>query len=185
MSGVAADFEDRLKALMLRGQAGDAAAWRELLSALSRQLRGYFARRMDAGAAADVEDLVQETLMAIHRRRATYDPAQPFTAWAHAVARYKLIDFWRRSRIRKHVPIDDVADWLAEDGASAEEGAVRADLDRVLSVLPDRQRALVRDVKIEGLSLAEAGARMGVSEGAAKVALHRAMKVLTLGVRKP
>lgn len=185
MGGVSADLEDRLKALMLRGQAGDAAAWRELLSALSRQLRGYFARRMDSGAAADVEDLVQETLMAIHRRRMTYDPTQPFTAWAHAVARYKLIDHWRRNRIRKHVPIDDVSDWLAEDGAGAEEGAVRADLDRVLAVLPDRQRKLVRDVKIEGLSLAEAGARMGVSEGAAKVALHRAMKVLTAGVRRP
>jgi len=183
MGGVAADLEDRLKALMLRGQAGDAAAWRELLSALARQLRGYFARRMDAGAAADVEDLVQETLMAIHRRHMTYDPSQPFTAWAHAVARYKLIDHWRRNRVRKHVPIDDVADWLSDD-ATAEEGAVRADLDKVLSVLPDRQRALVRDVKIEGLSLAEAGKRMGVSEGAAKVALHRAMKILTQGVLK-
>jgi RNA polymerase sigma-70 factor (ECF subfamily) len=183
MGGVAADLEDRLKALMLRGQAGDAAAWRELLSALARQLRGYFVRRMDAGAAADVEDLVQETLMAIHRRHMTYDPSQPFTAWAHAVARYKLIDHWRRNRVRKHVPIDDVADWLSDD-ASAEDGAVRADLDKVLSVLPDRQRRLVRDVKIEGLSLAEAGARMGVSEGAAKVALHRAMKLLTQGVLK-
>lgn len=182
---MSAEFEDRLKALMLRGQAGDAAAWRELLSALSRQLRGYFARRMDAGSAADVEDLVQETLMAIHRRRMTYDSGQPFTAWAHAVARYKLIDFWRRNRLRKHTPIDDVADWLEDTGASAEDGAVRADLNKVLAVLPDRQRQLVRDVKIEGLSLAEAGARMGVSEGAAKVALHRAMKVLTAGVLKP
>lgn len=181
MGGVAADLEDHLRALMVRGQAGDAGAWRELLSALSRQLRGYFSRRLDS--AADVEDLVQEALMAIHRRRMTYDPGQPFTAWAHAVARYKLIDHWRRNRIRKHVPIDDVSDWLAADGVDAEQGAVRADLDRVLSVLPERQRALVRDVKIEGLSLAEAGARMGVSEGAAKVALHRAMKALTLGVQ--
>jgi RNA polymerase sigma-70 factor (ECF subfamily) len=181
MGGVTADVEDRLKALMLRGQAGDATAWRELLSALSRQLRGYFARRMDTGA--DVEDLVQETLMAIHRRHMTYDPAQPFTAWVHAIARYKLIDHWRRSRVRRHVPLDDVSDWLTET-STVEEGATRADLDRVLSVLPDRQRALVRDVKIEGLSLAEAGRRMGVSEGAAKVALHRAMKALTLGVRK-
>jgi RNA polymerase sigma-70 factor (ECF subfamily) len=61
---------------------------------------------------------------------------------------------------------------------------MRADLEKVLSVLPDRQRKLVRDVKIDGLSLAEAGARMGVSEGAAKVALHRAMKLLTQGVLK-
>ena len=182
MGGVSADLEDRLKALMLRGQAGDTAAWRELLSVLGGRFRTYFARRMDAGSP-DVEDLVQETLMAVHRRHMTYDPSQPFTAWAHAVARYKLIDHWRRNRVRKHVPIDDVADWLSDD-STAEEGAVRADLDKVLSVLPDRQRKLVRDVKIEGLSLAEAGARMGVSEGAAKVALHRAMKMLTQGALK-
>ena len=156
-------------------------AWRELLTLLGGQLRGYFARRLDGGAGADVEDLVQETLMAIHRRRMTYDPTQPFTAWAYAIARYKLIDFWRRNKKRKHIPIDDVADWLEGD-SSAEEGVVRADLARVLSVLPERQQRLVRDVKIEGLSLAEAGQRMGVSEGAAKVALHRAMKALTAGV---
>jgi RNA polymerase sigma-70 factor (ECF subfamily) len=173
---VAANLEDRLKALMLRGQAGDAAAWRELLHLLGGRLRIFFARRMTAGSA-DVEDLVQETLLAVHRRRMTYDPTQPFTAWAHAVARYKLIDHWRRSRIRQHTPLDDVADWLAEE---ADDGpAVRADLERVLSVLPDRQRRLVRDVKIAGLSLAEAGAALGISEGAAKVSLHRAMKLLT------
>ena len=119
--------------------------------------------------------------MAIHRRRMTYDPTQPFTAWVHAIARYKLIDFWRRNRKRKHVPIDDVADWLEGD-STAEEGVIRADLTRVLSILPERQQRLVRDVKIEGLSLAEAGQRMGISEGAAKVALHRAMKVLVSGV---
>lgn len=166
---------------MQRGQAGDVTAWRELLTLLGRQIRSYFARRLDSSAGADVEDLVQETLMAIHRRRMTYDSTQPFTAWAHAIARYKLIDFWRRNRKRKHVPLDDVADWL-EGGSSAEEGAVRADLARVLSILPERQQRLVRDVKIEGLSLAEAGLRIGISEGAAKVALHRAMKVLILGV---
>jgi RNA polymerase sigma-70 factor (ECF subfamily) len=160
---------------MLRGQAGDAAAWRELLSLLGARLRIFFARRMESGAP-DVEDLVQETLLAIHRRRMTYDPTQPFTAWAHAVARYKLIDHWRRNRIRRHVPIDDVADWLAAEGD--ETPTVRADLDRVLSVLPEKQQKLIRDVKIEGLSLAEAGRALGISEGAAKVSLHRALKAL-------
>ena len=173
---MAAELEDRLKALMLRGQAGDAAAWRELLTLLGDRLRAYFTRRMDRSAASDVEDLVQETLLAVHRRRMTYDPAQPFTAWAHAVARYKLIDHWRRNRLRQHVPIDDVAEWLAEP--ETESVSARGDLDRVLAVLPDKQQRLVRDVKIEGLSLAEAGARIGLSEGAAKVSLHRALKAL-------
>jgi len=112
----------------------------------------------------------------VHRRRMTYDPTLPFTAWAHAVARYKLIDHWRRNRIRQHVPIDDVAEWLTEP--EAESPSARGDLDRVLSSLPEKQQKLVRDVKIEGLSLAEAGARIGLSEGAAKVSLHRALKAL-------
>lgn len=177
---MAADLEDRLKALMLRGQAGDAAAWRELLALLSTRLRMFFARRLDGGA--DVEDLVQETLLAVHRRRMTYDPAQPFTVWAYAIARYKLIDHWRRNRLRRHEPIDDMADFLAAPETEAPE--TRGDLDRVLANLPDRQQKLVRDVKIEGLSLAEAGARIGISEGAAKVALHRALKALTDFARK-
>lgn len=177
---MAADLEDRLKALMLRGQAGDAAAWRELLALLSARLRMFFARRLDG--AADVEDLVQETLLAVHRRRMTYDPTQPFTVWAYAIARYKLIDHWRRNRSRRHEPIDDMADFLAAPETEAPE--TRGDLDRVLANLSDRHQKLVRDVKIEGMSLAEAGARIGLSEGAAKVALHRALKVLTDFARK-
>jgi RNA polymerase sigma-70 factor (ECF subfamily) len=178
---VTIEIEPRLNALMRRAQAGEAAAWRELLGVLSGRLTIYFGRRLSTAQAADLEDLVQETLLAIHRRRETYDPAQPFTAWAHALARYKLIDFWRRRRLRVHVPLDDAAEalWSAPDaGAEA-----RMDLDRVLGGLPERQRTLVRDVKVEGLSLAEAGARAGISEGAAKVSLHRAMAALTARMR--
>lgn len=170
------DLEQRLKALMLRAQAGDGQAWREVLTVLRARLTPYFLRRLGADQAAEVEDLVQETLLAVHRRRMTYDPAQPFTAWAHAMARYKLIDFWRRRRVRRHVPLDDVAETLWVDAEP--EGEIRADLDRLLGGLPERQERLVRGVKIDGLSLAEAGERLGMTEGAAKVSLHRAMKIL-------
>ncbi|WP_293901444.1 sigma-70 family RNA polymerase sigma factor [Phenylobacterium sp.] len=170
------DVEQRLKTLMLRAQAGDGQAWREVLTLLNLRLTPYFRRRLGADHAAEVEDLVQETLLAVHRRRMTYDPGQPFTAWAHAMARYKLIDHWRRRSIRRHVPLDDVADTLWVD--EAPQGEVKADLDRLLGGLPERQEQLVRGVKIEGLSLAEAGERLGMSEGAAKVSLHRALKAL-------
>jgi RNA polymerase sigma-70 factor (ECF subfamily) len=176
---VVADLEARLKALMLRALAGDAAAHRELLHALARRLRAYFIRRLD-GDAADTEDLVQETLLAVHTRRATYDPAQPFTAWCLALARYKLIDLYRRRSVRRHVPLDDVVEFLAVEMDTA--AVIRADLDRAMEGLNPRQRRLVLDVKIEGHSLAEAGARAGISEGAAKVGLHRAMKALAARV---
>ncbi len=170
------DLEHRLKGLMLRAQAGDGGAWRDVLTVLNTRLTPYFRRRLGAGRAAEVDDLVQETLLAIHSRRMTYDASQPFTAWAHAIARYKLIDHWRRARVRRHVPLDDVAEalWVEAD----EGGQASADLDRLLGDLPERQEQLVRGVRIEGLSLAEAGARFGMTEGAAKVSLHRALKAL-------
>jgi RNA polymerase sigma-70 factor (ECF subfamily) len=174
------DTESELKALMLRGLEGDAPAYRQCLALLGVRLRAYFTRRM-SGAPGDVEDLVQETLLAVHIKRATWDTAQPFTAWAHAVARYKLIDHWRRRKIRQTLPLEDHAEFLA---AEEHDPGVGLELDRALASLPDRQRILVSDVKLAGLSLAEAGARAGISEGAAKVALHRALKSLAERMRR-
>lgn len=174
------DTETRLKALMLRGLEGDASAYRACLAQLGVRLRAYFARRM-AGAPGDVEDLVQETLLAVHLKRSTWDSSRSFTAWAHAVARYKLIDHWRRRKIRQTLPIDDHAAFLAAD---APEPSIGLELDRALASLPEKQRILVSDVKLTGLSLAEAGARAGISEGAAKVALHRALKALAERMRR-
>ena len=174
------DSETRLKALMMRGLDGDTAAYRECLALLGDRLRAYFMRRM-AGAPGDVEDLVQETLLAVHLKRSTWDSAQSFTAWAHAVARYKLIDHWRRRKIRQTLPIEDHVEFLAADEP---DPGVGLELDRALATLPERQRMLVSDVKLTGLSLAEAGARMGISEGAAKVALHRALKALAERMRR-
>ena len=167
--------EVRLKALMVRGLAGEAAAHAALLSAMSGYLRGYFGRRLGAGAA-DVEDLVQDTLLAIHLRRATYDAAQPFTPWAYAVARYKLLDHFRRSGVRRTVPLEDAGDLFAVE--NPEEGAVRRDLAKLLSALPKRQRQLVEDVKITGLSMEEAAAKSGMSVTAVKVSVHRSMKAM-------
>ena len=161
---------------MLRAQAGDGAAWREVLTVLNVRLRAYFIRRLGVDQASEAEDLVQDTLIALHNRRMTYDARQPFTAWAYAIARYKLIDHWRRRKIRRHVPLDDVAESLWVDAETG--GDFSADLDRLLGTLPERQERLVRGVRIEGLSLAEAGERLGMTEGAAKVSLHRALKAL-------
>jgi RNA polymerase sigma-70 factor (ECF subfamily) len=173
---VVPDVEPRLKDLMLRAQAGDGGAWREVLTVLGARLKPYFIHRLGADQAGEAEDLVQETLLALHNRRATYDASQPFTAWVHAIARYKLIDHWRRRRIRRHIPLDDVAETLWTDAGSGAD--VSADLDRLLGALPERQEQLMRSVRIEGLSFAEAGRRLGMTEGAAKVSLHRALKAL-------
>jgi RNA polymerase sigma-70 factor (ECF subfamily) len=172
--------EARLKALMLRGLDGDAQAHAQLLSAMSGFLRGYFSRRLGAGAA-DLEDLVQDTLLAIHLKRSSYDRTLPFTPWAYAVARYKLLDHFRRAGVRRSVPLEDAGELLALE--NPEEGAVRRDVSKLLGALPGRQRRLVEDVKLRGLSMEEAGARAGMSEGAAKVAVHRSLQAMMRKVR--
>lgn len=159
---------------MMAAQAGDAAAHARLLAKLAGYLRGYFARRLHG--ADGVEDLVQETLLAVHLKRATYDPKYPFTPWAFAIARYKLVDRFRRTGRRVDLPLDSAADLLASD--NPEEGAVRRDVAKLLAKLPERQQRLMRDVKLHGYSMDEAAARAGVSVTAAKVAVHRSMKRL-------
>jgi RNA polymerase sigma-70 factor (ECF subfamily) len=173
-------IEAELKDLMVRGLDGDATAHRRLLSLLSVRLRAFFRRRL-GGDAADAEDLVQETLMAVHTRRATYDRSQPFEAWVYAVARYKLIDHFRRAKVRATVPLEAAGAVFAE--SDVESGAARADLDRLLAQLPPRQQALIRSVKIEGLSMAEAAARSGMSVSAVKVSVHRGLGALARGLR--
>lgn len=172
--------EAQLKALMVRGLGGDSVAHGQLLSHLSRCLRGFFARRMGSGAA-DLEDLVQDTLLAIHLKRASYDTAQPFTPWAYAVARYKLIDHYRRTGKRNTVPLEDAGVLLAE--GNVEEGAVRRDLGKLLDTLPARQRQVMVEVKLAGHSIEEAAQRSGMSVSAVKVAIHRGIKALGKRVR--
>lgn len=170
------DRETHLKALMLSGLDGDAGAWRVLLTDLGGHLRPFFTRRL-YDAAADAEDLVQETLIAIHAKRATWDPKQSFTAWAYTIARHKLIDHLRRQGRRPTASLDDASDLFADH--TVEDGAARHDLTRVLSLLPLRQRRLIEDVRIQGLSVAEAAERHGYSVAAAKVSVHRSLKTLT------
>ena len=95
MSDPRDSVEQRLRPLWLAAQAGDEAAYRKSLELMSQRLRAYFRRRM-SDAPHDLEDLVQESLLAIHLKRETYDTSQSFTPWAFAIARHKLIDWFRR-----------------------------------------------------------------------------------------
>jgi RNA polymerase sigma-70 factor (ECF subfamily) len=169
--------ETELRDLMVRGLAGDGGAHAELLERLTGRLRAYFRRRLGRGGDSEAEDLVQETLIAIHVRRETYDPGQPITGWVYAIARYKLVDCYRRAGRRGvAVPIDDVAELFAHE--TADEGTPARDVAALLDQLPERQRAAIRLTKLEQLSAREAAARLGVSEAAVKVSVHRGLKKL-------
>ncbi|WP_050625617.1 sigma-70 family RNA polymerase sigma factor [Bradyrhizobium viridifuturi] len=171
--------ETELKTLMLASQRGDAAAYRALLAKLAPRLRGYYKRRLTGvGRSADeAEDLVQETLIAIHLKRQTYDPGALFTPWLHAIARYKLIDFLRSNRMsRMDVPIDDHHDLMAADDHASAEGT--HDMTKLLDRLPKRTRQAIEAVKLEGNSVAETAARYGMSESNVKISIHRGLKAL-------
>ena len=166
---------------MIAALGGDAMSYRALLDELSRHLKGYFSRRLGPNRMADVEDLVQETLLAVHARRATYDTARPFTVWMHAVARYKLIDYFRQHTIRATVPIEDVDGLFAPDVSEA--AMARHDVDRLLETIPPRSRNLIQSVKLDGQSIAETASLTGMSESAVKVGIHRSVKALARRMR--
>ncbi len=160
---------------MLRGLAGDTAAYSACLHDLARIVRAYLGRRLGSGAH-HVEDLTQEVLIAIHRKRDTYDPEQPLLPWVVAIARYRLIDHYRRQSIRATVPLEDVEEVLgvAEDTTSD----TARDLDHLMAQLPPAQRAAITLVKIEGRSIEETAARTGLSPSNVKVSVHRGLKKL-------
>ena len=174
--------EGRLHGLLVRGLAGDAAAYHGFLSELSAYLRGFLRRRL-AQWPDEVEDLVQESLLAIHNQRHTFDATQPLTAWVHAIARYKLIDFLRRRERSDALnePLDEDDDALAAPDSTATEA--KRDLGKLLEQLPDRQRLPIVHMKLEGLSAAETARITGMSVSAVKVGVHRGLKALAAKLR--
>lgn len=171
--------EERLKALFIRGLDGDAAAYHAFLSDLTGHLRGFLRKRLFY-LQDDIEDLVQEILMAVHNARHTYRPDHPLTAWVHAIARYKLADFFRARSRREalHMPLDDELEIFAT--CDVEPAEARRDLSKLLEQLPDRQRLPILHVKLEGLSVTETAKLTGLSDSAVKVGVHRGLKALAL-----
>ncbi|MEP6876041.1 MAG: sigma-70 family RNA polymerase sigma factor [Burkholderiales bacterium] len=171
------DTEAELRTLFLRGLDGEQAAYQSFLQKLSAHLRAFLRRRL-FGWPDEVEDLVQECLLAMHNKRHTYQSDQPLTAWVHAIARYKLIDLLRSKSGREalHDPLDDDLAVFAESSTDASDA--RRDLTGLLGTLPDRQRLPIERVKLEGLSVTEAAALLGMSESAVKVGIHRGLKAL-------
>ena len=174
--------EERLRGMLVRGLAGDALAYHEFLKELSAHLRAFLRRRL-VHLSDDVEDLVQESLLAVHNQRHTYDADQPLTAWVHAIAKYKLVDLLRRraSRDLLNVPLDDEIDVFS--AADSEAAEARRDLGKLLELLPDRQRLPIIHVKLKGLSVVESARLTGMSESAVKVGVHRGLKALAAKIR--
>ena len=171
--------EANLARLAGLSQRGDRAAYAAFLGECQHWLRRYFARKVGAEYH---DDLVQETLLSIHAKLASYDPARPILPWLAAIARYRWVDQLRRiykasgeAELGGNIPgIDD----------PESEVTARISLDRLFAHLPDGQVQAIELVKIEGLSVAEAASACGQSESLVKVNIHRGLKKLAALIEK-
>jgi RNA polymerase sigma-70 factor (ECF subfamily) len=164
---------ERLRARLASAQSGDAAAYREFLTEAAGLIRAYVSKRGLPPPAA--EDLTQEVLVTVHRKKHLYDPSRPFLPWLFTLTRYRLIDSVRADARRPAgVPWDDAFDPPAPEARLDDVLAV----EELLCALPDRARRILKLAKIDGLPLAEVAAVMGLSVAAVKVAIHRAVRRL-------
>ena len=155
--------------------SGDAEAYRRFLASVTLHLRAMARRRCARCGVPDcnAEDIVQEVLLTIHLKRGTLDPSRPIGPWISILVRNKLVDTLRRRGRTVYVPIDDVIDTLAFE--QIETGLDHFDISRLLGRLSERQRDIVQSISIEGASVRETALRLGLSEGAVRTALHRAL----------
>ena len=165
------------RGLMVAAQSGDAEAYRQLLSDIAGFLRSYYIPRLPA---ASVDDAVQETLLAIHEKRHTYDSSRPFAPWLLAIARYKWIDSLRALKnARTELLPDEIPTPDHGDAVTSAQS-----LERLLKQLKPAQAQVIRLVKLQGFTVEEAAARTGQSISLVKVNIHRGLGRLTAFVRR-
>lgn len=180
-SGKPAD-DGRFSDLMRLAQDGDKAAYAQLLGEVTPLLRRAVGRRYGFLQPSDIDDLVQEVLLSVHVSRATYDPSRPFLPWLMAIARNRMIDGVRRSarRSANEVAVGRPLETFCDPDTNNPTTTYKDPeaLRHAIHLLPEGQRRAVELLKLHELSLKEAAETSGMSIGALKVAMHRAMKML-------
>ncbi|MER8404931.1 sigma-70 family RNA polymerase sigma factor [Mesorhizobium sp. M0185] len=166
--------EAELSRLLRAAIAGDERAYADFLHRIAALVRG-FARRKIVQGGVDPEDVVQEALLAIHVKRHTWRHDAPVLPWVYAIARFKLIDAFRRRGRRIEIEIDEIAETFAEPES---ETVSERDVNRALDSLPPAQRSVVSAVSVEGRSIGETAAKFGISETAVRVSLHRGLAAI-------
>jgi RNA polymerase sigma factor (sigma-70 family) len=180
--------EETLEKLMQAAQAGDTRAYALLFKQITPRVRAMIRRQRQFLPAADIEDLVQDVLISLHAVRATYDPVRPFMPWLVAITRNRLVDGARRyARQKAHeVNVDEYPVTFSEEGTNT-GGDLYGDpeaLKQAIQALPPGQREAVEMLKLHEMSLKEAAVASGVSVGALKVSVHRAMGALRKALSK-
>jgi RNA polymerase sigma factor (sigma-70 family) len=180
------DHCDDFGRLMRAAQDGDRDAYRELLREIVPILRRNLKRRFPFVPRQDLEDLVQDILLAVHAARATYDPARPFLPWLIAIARNRTADMARRyiRRNSREVAVDTYPETSGDDETNRGDGYGDAEaLQQAVKTLPQGQRVAIELLKLRELSLQEAASVSGMSVTALKVATHRATRALRVALK--
>lgn len=165
------------EALMRQSQNGDQQAYAALLRETARLLRPYLSRRLSFDS--EVEDVLQEILISIHKARHTYDGERPYRPWAYAIARFRLQDYLRKhyaDELRHAVDIAELENNLHQD--VTEPDISYESISGEIHKLPEKQAAILQLMHRDGYTAKEAAEKLGMTESAVKVAAHRAYKVL-------
>lgn len=171
------DASHNLEALMRESQNGDQQAYARLLRESARLLRPYLAQRLHNGS--EVDDVLQEILISIHKARHTYDGQRPYKPWVYAIAKFRLHDYLRShyaDQLHHAVDIAELENNLSADVTETDISyeSISGEIHR----LPEKQAAILQLMHRDGYTAKETAARLGMSESAVKVAAHRAYKVL-------
>ena len=170
--GLNGQGENELAMLLRAAIAGDEKAYAAFLERTATMVRS-FARRKIVQGGVDPEDIVQETLLAIHMKRHTWISDGPVLPWVYAIARFKLIDAFRRRGRRVEIEIGDIAETVAQMEC---ETVSDREIDRALEALAPGQRSVVAAISVEGRSIGETAEKFGMTETAVRVALHRGLQ---------
>jgi RNA polymerase sigma-70 factor (ECF subfamily) len=172
-AGLEGRDDNELARLMRAAITGDERAYEQLLRQIAGLVRGFARRKVQSGI--DPEDIVQETLLAIHMKRHTWRTDAPVAPWIYAIARHKLIDAFRRRGSRMEIAIGEIAETCADPEP---ETIGQREINRALATLSLGQRSVVAAISVEGHSISETAKRLGMSEPAVRVALHRGLAAI-------
>ena len=169
--------EANLAGLMTAAIRGDEAAYAEFLRLAAGLVRGLARRKLGNDRVVSPEDIVQEVLLAIHTKRHTWRPQEPILPWVFTIARYKIVDVYRRNGKRVFLDVDDFEAQLASP--ETEEPAVpERQVEAALSILSDGQRRVVKSIAVDGRSIRETAAALDMKETAVRVAFHRGLAAI-------
>lgn len=181
--------ETELSLLMRKAQDGDSASYVILLQKVQVMVKQFVDNsftRLGLRGFGGQDDVVQEVLLAIHHKRSAFDETQFFLPWMYAIARYKIIDYFRRNKknVYSSISLSTEDELMAFDISVVTEFGTHYDVENLFNLLPEKQREILKMVKLQGFSIEEVEKKTGYSGSDIKVSIHRALKFLQQKVQE-